>query len=75
MTRGRFLAKEEWHSICSAHRQYDENCERCNVGTWGNVWMNKVSGAVFKIAPKLWIWWVNRKPMKAKFFDNFTKLK
>lgn len=60
-TRGRGLRRQEWYSICSAHQEYKEDCERCNCGTWSNVWRVHFSNLVYKIAPGFWIWWVNRR--------------
>ena len=36
-TRGKFIFKERWYSICSMHQEYDETCHMCRTGTWNNV--------------------------------------
>jgi hypothetical protein len=60
--RGKFWWKERWICICSVHGGYhDENCKACNTGWWHNVWMLHISGFIFDITPRLWIWWVNKK--------------
>lgn len=59
--KGRFLCKKEWGSICSAHFIYDKNCSACNSGRWYNnnqIWINNI---IFKISPKFWMWWMNKK--------------
>ena len=55
-TRGKFLKKEEWYSICSRHIEYDENCQACNKGGWYNIYKSKLSGVLYDISPKFWIW-------------------
>lgn len=68
-TKGRFLWRSTWYSICSAHREYKEDCPRCNVGGWSNDIQYRLGAIVFKKAPGVWRWWANRKGI------NFTKLK
>jgi len=36
-TRGKFIWKERWYSICSIHGRYHEDCFMCRTGTWENV--------------------------------------
>ena len=36
-TRGKFIRKEIWYSICSIHGVYDEDCHMCRTGHWNNV--------------------------------------
>lgn len=33
-TRGKFLNKQIWFSICSSHREYNKDCHLCNIGNW-----------------------------------------
>ena len=59
-TRGRFLTKEVWYSICSIHQEYKEDCKMCNTGTWNNVITSKISSLIYNLFPSFWSWWVNR---------------
>lgn len=59
-TRGWWLFKEQWSSICSRHYEYNPNCHLCNAGDWTNVPALWFSSLVFKLCPSLWRWWVNR---------------
>lgn len=34
MTSDDTQGNKVWYSICSAHREYDITCSRCNVGSW-----------------------------------------
>lgn len=52
--------KKRWYSICSQHRHIAKNCDICLCGSYKNVWKVMISGMIFKLYPKLWIWWVNR---------------
>lgn len=63
-TKGTWPFILEWYSICSAHQEHDENCDMCTHGVWHNKYGMKFSKFVFKKYPKLWIWWMNRKPVK-----------
>lgn len=58
-TKGRFLNKQKWISICSKHQTHDTECNLCNCGYWSNVWYGKMSGWVFDHYPKFWIWIMN----------------
>jgi len=58
--RGKGFRKERWYSFCSMHIDYDEKCPRCCAGSWENVWVGYFSSFVYKVAPRLWKWWVNR---------------
>jgi hypothetical protein len=59
-TRGKGLKKEVWYSICSAHRDYKEDCSACNTGSWYKVWKVKVESIIYWISPRFWRWYVNR---------------
>jgi hypothetical protein len=59
--QGRFFWKKRWYSFCSIHRDYRKDCHICNVGIWHNVWRTHISGLIYDIAPKFWVWWVNKK--------------
>lgn len=66
-TRGRFLFKEEFYSICSAHMHSEGiDCKLCETGSWHNVYMLKASQLVYKISPSLWRWWANRPNSKSR---------
>lgn len=61
-TRGRGPFKEDWISLCSAHRRYREDCELCNAGHWSNHWMAAFGHLFWVISPDLWrklanSWW------------------
>ena len=58
-TKGRFLNKKEWYSICSIHYEYDKTCNMCNAGQWVNVWGQKISSLFYSISKGAWIWWTN----------------
>jgi hypothetical protein len=69
--QGKFFRKKRWFSICSKHRIYNKECDICQHGTWVNVWKNNISGYVYGITPRFWIWWVNF----PKYALNFKKNK
>lgn len=69
-TRGKWLKKEAWYSICSSHLEDDPECSRCQVGAWHNVYLLKVGSIVFKIAPRLWRWNANRKSINDKLTNK-----
>ena len=76
--RGRFLFKEKWISVCSAHQEYEEKCNTCQAGSWYNVNSSFFANLVYKIYKPLWLWWVNRPNSKArrnieKHFPNLKK--
>ena len=54
--KGKLFYKERWFSLCSAHQQYDKECNTCNIGTWENVWRTNIEKVVFIISPKLYRW-------------------
>jgi len=60
-TRGKGFKKEIYLSICSMHKEFDENCEICKVGWWQNIIKLKLSGLIYDVCPFIWRWWVNRK--------------
>jgi len=53
-TRGKYFKREEWYSICSAHREFHEDCPTCNTGSWQNVWITKLKALVYFVSPGLW---------------------
>lgn len=75
--RGKLWWKERYFSICSAHYEHKDDCKTCNTGTWTNVWKWKMGGVIFKVMPKVWIWWMNRPNSKARkqIEEWFPKLK
>lgn len=66
--KGKLFWKYRWFSICSMHGYLgpDENCPRCQTGTWTNVWAWKIGSFIFKLTPKLWILYMNRPNSKAR---------
>lgn len=59
-SRGRWLRREEWHSICSRHQTPQSGCPLCSRGCWRNVWLGRLSRAIYAVAPRAWRWWQNR---------------
>jgi hypothetical protein len=51
-TRRKGLKKQEWHSICSIHTEYNENCKMCNTGRWINVWKMKFNSLIYLISSR-----------------------
>jgi hypothetical protein len=64
--RKKFIWKEQWFSICSMHFKHDEGCAMCNTGAWTNIFRWKIGKIIFKIAPNVWIWWMNRPNSNAR---------
>ena len=72
-SRGRWLGRERFYSICSRHMgDNQDDCALCKIGQWRNVYLDAVSHRVFKLAPRLWRWWTNRKPLKLERRDGDT---
>lgn len=65
-TRGRWLMREEWYSVCSAHHSPRKDCPRCQSGHWVNIAAHNVEHAIYVCAPRLWRWWTNRPNSKAR---------
>lgn len=59
-SRGRWLRREEWHSICSRHQVPRDGCPLCGRGCWRNVWLGRLSRLAYAVAPRLWRRWANR---------------
>ena len=57
--RGEWYNKEHWYSICSKHREYEQDCDLCGTGEWRSVLGTKVSSIIYLIAPRLWRKWTN----------------
>ena len=61
--------KYRWFSICSMHGLgINKYCKACNTGHWTNVWKWKIGSFIFKIAPRLWRWWMNLVSIKKRAF-------
>ena len=58
-TRGKFIRKEVWYSICSIHGEYDEDCHMCKTGEWNNVVEIWFDGLLYKISYPLWFYKMN----------------
>lgn len=56
-SRGRLWWREEWYSICSAHRQTDDSCSACSHGVWVNVVDAAITKFFYRHSPRLWTWW------------------
>lgn len=76
-TKGIFLLKQTWYSICSRHYEYDDKCEGCKMGVWTYNISHFFSGIIYKIFPSLWKLYMNRENSKArkKIKEWFPKLK
>lgn len=72
ITKGKWFWEYKWYSICSKHGKdaQPEMCEICNIGNWHNTWLSKISSLVYKISPKIWIWFANLTPLK---FEEYNK--
>ena len=62
--KGHLFWRKQWYSYCSAHREYDKDCNICQHGTWENVWKMAVMGYIYDKSPVLWMWLVNDKKFK-----------
>jgi hypothetical protein len=73
--RGRGIFKEQWYSICSEHGVASKNCIRCECGHWTNICWQKITYSLYKLFPKVWVWWVNRgiKKCSCKYCKNHKK--
>lgn len=55
LTKGRFLNKKQWYSMCSVHQNtIDDNCTMCLHGEWCNIFITKIDNIIFKVSPKIW---------------------
>ena len=59
-SRGRWLFRQEFYSICSMHFESQDDCNMCNAGSWKNVYAVKLSHILYKVSPSLWRLWANR---------------
>ena len=74
MKRGHLWWREEWYSVCSGNHPKavidgDVPCILCQTGKWTNVWVHEISNLIFKLFPKVWIWWVNILINKRRILD------
>lgn len=58
---GKFWWKKRWYSVCSSHFVYEDDCPRCRVGSWENLWRIKIGNYIYNLCPEIWMWWANRK--------------
>lgn len=58
--KGKLWWRSTWVSICSAHQTRDSTCRICKCGTYRNVWSGAISSFIFRLTPKLWVWWTNQ---------------
>jgi hypothetical protein len=71
------MHKKKWYSICSKHKEKQEDCLLCQKGryisntetTWNNIF--------YALSPTLWRLWANRKGSKSRKFleETFPNLK
>jgi hypothetical protein len=73
ITKGLLFWKYEWYSICSVHYNHNEHCKMCTSGGWVHCWSHIVSSLIYKLFPKLWIWYMNLPHRKRKFFNDLNK--
>lgn len=59
-TTGWGLWRRAWLSRCSRHQAPDGHCVRCMRGRYHWGLALQLSALVFRCAPRLWRWWVNR---------------
>jgi len=66
VSRGRGLWRQEWYSICSAHRDGgpDDPCELCQCGSWVNVHVQRIDHFMHDYFYDWWFWWHNRRNSK-----------
>jgi len=65
-----------WYSICSRHREYDNTCEMCSVGSWKNEKNSreeKFWEFMYDWMRWIWIWWMNKPSKKEKWLKSFEK--
>lgn len=58
-TKGKYFWKKGWYSICSMHRDENDDCQMCQTGRWVNVCGYNVSSFIYGKWPNLWRWWAN----------------
>ena len=54
------VMREQWLSICSAHRDIDKNCNTCAVGRWENMVQMRAEAHWADQDPAGYLAWVNR---------------
>ena len=64
--RGEGKDKEEWYSICSAHRTPKAGCPACKTGDWVNTRKQRREHLLYSYLPFVWRWWKNRKGSKCR---------
>lgn len=57
--KGILFWKKRWFSICSIHMEYNEDCPRCNKGSWVNLHSLSISHFFHKYFYKLWFYYQN----------------
>ncbi len=69
----RFLHR--WFSICSAHHEHNDDCTVCDTGSWVFMPTYWLEHMLWKLSPKLWMWWSNRGDTKKPFKEKFRSRK
>ncbi len=67
--KGKLFWKKRWYSICSTHADYQEDCPRCNVGGWHNMWLLSISNFFHTHFWNLWFYWNNGRFPKGTYED------
>ena len=70
LSRGRFIWREEFYSICSKHQKNKSDCDMCSVGSWTNVYKQRIGHLVFRLVPGIWRWNANRKGLEMEMRDS-----
>lgn len=65
-TRGFGPFTQDFYSVCSTHREEQDGCSRCAIGTWKYRIVQKVEDQLFLMSPRLWRVWANRPAGRAR---------
>ena len=73
-TKGRWLNRQEFYSICSKHITNNSECPSCQTGKWHCVYKTLLSKLVYKVFP--WLWRIIANMTNSSFTKgSFTKRK
>jgi len=67
-TKGFFLWRSRWYSICSKHQIAQDDCPLCNHGGWHNVYWGEIGRFIYNKFPRVWRWLVNQTSYKLTKF-------
>ena len=65
----------KWFSICSIHREYNESCNLCSIGSWVFMPVYYVEHIVYKYVPFVWRYFANTPRAQKNFKNKFTDRK